>query len=342
MARKFKTIFTTERSAFHQEKALQAAPPELEIVMLRQPDETELRQHFAGTSYFISERAGEISADMIAAMPDLKLILRLGSLTHDIDINAAKDAGVIVCYQPISSVIRVAEHVVMQMLTLSKKLYEVGEIARSASDEWRESRRTDENTFAYNWSNRQGIGQIYQQTVGILGFGEIGAELARRLSGWGCNILYNKRRRLPRSVERELNITYAKHDDLITQSDYLVNLLPYHPETERSLNAETFAAMKAGAFLVSVGSGSVIDEVALADAITSGKLASAALDTYEWEPIKPDNPLIALAKSGYNIILTPHTAAGSFTPTSAKAECRADYRAIVAHLNGAPIPNRLA
>ncbi|MEL6151281.1 MAG: NAD(P)-dependent oxidoreductase [Chloroflexota bacterium] len=338
----YRTIFTTERGEFHQQRALTSAPPELDITMMRSPSPDEIVDGVPDAVYFISERTGTIDAALLARLPQLKLILRLGSMSYDIDLEAAKDAGVIVCYQPNVGVIRVAEHVIMQMLAVAKKLYEVGQVARDASDEWGESHRTDEDTFAYNWSNRQGIGQLVNRTVGILGFGEIGAEVARRLQGWGCEVLYNKRRRLPESVEADLRIAYAEADDLIAQSDYLVNMLPYFPNTDQSLNAATFAAMKDGAILVSAGSGSVIDEAALAEAVRSGKLAGVALDTYEWEPIRADNPLRQLALAGANVVLTPHTAAGSYTALIADRERLEDYSNIMRHLRGEPIRNRLA
>lgn len=336
----YRTIFTTERGEFHQQRALTSAPPELDIVMLRSPSPDEIVKSAPDAVYLISERTGAVGKDLIERLPQLRLILRLGSMTYDIDVNAAHEAGVVVCHQPSVGVIRVAEHVVMQMLTVGKKLYEVGTIARVASDEWGDSRRTDEDTFAYNWSNRQGIGQLYNQTVGILGFGEIGAELARRLKGWGSHVFYNKRRRLPQSVETELNIQYTDKDELIAQSDYLVNLLPYFPTTDRALNADTFAAMKDGAVLVSAGSGSVIDEQALAAAVKAGKLHGVALDTFEWEPIQSSNPLRELALEGANVVLTPHTAAGSYTAQIEDRERLEDYANILRHIRGEPIRNR--
>lgn len=336
---RYKTVFTTERGRRHQQAALNAAPDNLAITMLRQPDKETLKSYLAEADYFISERTGVIDAELIQAAPNLKLILRLGSLTYDIDTQAAKAAGVAVCYWPVGSVIRVAEHLVLQMLALSKKLRETEAIALEASPEWGESKRTDEDTFAYNWSNRQKIGGLWQKTVGIIGFGEIGAELARRLQGWGCTLLYNKRRRLPEAVELELNLTYVSDDTLFSQSDYLVNLLPYFKSTNLMLGADYFARMKEGAFLVSCGSGSVIDEAALAAAVKSGKLGGAALDTFEWEPIKAGNPLIALAKNGYNVLLTPHIAAGD---TAAAAQERlGDYTNITNHINGQPLKYRV-
>lgn len=334
-----KVVFTTERGYRHQQAALNAAPDQLDIRMLRQPGRDELLSQLAEAEYFISERTGKIDASMIQAAPGLKLILRLGSLTYDIDTEAARAAGIIVCYWPVGSVIRVAEHMIMQMLALSKKLREAEKVALAASPEWGESKRTNEDTFAYNWSNRSNVEGLWQQTVGIMGFGEIGAELSRRLQGWDVRLLYNKRRRLPAAVEQELNLTYVDEDTLFQESDYLNNLLPYFPETDMLIDAGLFAKMKDGACLVSCGSGSVIDETALAQAITSGKLSGAALDTFEWEPIRPDNPLIGAADAGYNVLLTPHTAAGA--TAAASQERIGDYTNIVNHIAGKPVKYRV-
>ncbi len=334
-----KTVFTTERGHRHQQQALQVAPDMLDITLLRQPDRATLLAALADAEYLISERVGLIDAEMIQSAPNLKLILRLGSMTYDIDTKAAKQAGVIVCRWPVGSVIRVAEHLVMQMLALSKKLRETEAIALAASSEWGESKRTDEDTFAYNWSGRTEVEGLWQKTVGIIGFGEIGAELARRLQGWDVDVLYHKRRRLPESVETELAIRYVDEETLFRRSDYLAMLLPYFPETDQLLGSAHFAHMKPGACIVSCGSGSVIDETALAQAVESGKLGGAALDTFEWEPIRPDNLLIPLAKQGYNVLLTPHIAAGG--ASAAAKERRKDYINIVNHIEGKALRYRV-
>ncbi len=334
-----KTVFTTERGHRHQQAALGAAPDTLEIIMLRQPDRATLLSSLADAEYYISERVGVIDAELIRAAPKLKLILRLGSLTYDIATDAAKAAGVVVCYWPVGSVIRVAEHMVLQMLALSKKLRETEAIALEASSEWGESKRTDEDTFAYNWSGRANVEGLWQRTIGIMGFGEIGAELARRLRGWDVNLLYAKRRRLPESLEQELGLTYVDEESLFSQSDYIANLLPYFRSTDLMIGAEHFARMKDGAYVIACGSGSVIDEAALAEAVRSGKLAGCALDTFEWEPIKADNPLLALARSGHNVLLTPHIAAGA--TAAAYKERLEDFGNIVAHLEGRSLRYRV-
>ncbi len=105
------------------------------------------------------------------------------------------------------------------------------------------------------------------------------------------------------------------------------------------INAGYFAKMKDGAGLVSCGSGSVIAEDALAEAIKSGKLGGAALDTFECEPIKANNPLIALAKQNYNVLLTPHIAAGD-SATAAKERLK-DYTNIINHIEGKALQYQL-
>lgn len=337
---RYRVVFTTERGQRHQQDTLEAAPQILDVVMLRQPDLDTLRSHLAEADYFISERAGAIDAGLITSATKLKLILRLGSTTYDIDLEAAQVAGIPVCYWPVSTAIYVAEHMVMQMLALSKKLPESEAIALAASREWAESKRTDEDTFAYNWSGRKNVQGLWQRTVGILGLGEIGIELARRLQGWNCTLIYHKRRRLPMRAEEDLGLSYVDKDTLLAQSDFVANLLPYFPNTDMLLDADNFAKMKQGAFFVSCGSGSVIDEYALAEAIMNNRLDGAALDTFEWEPIKADNPLINLAKDNYNVLLTPHIAAG--TISAAREQRVGDYTNIMNHIEGVPLKYQVA
>jgi len=340
---RYRTLFLTERSPHHQAAALAAAPAQLAVLMLRQPTREQLLQALPGTHFLITERAGEIDATLLAAAPALRLIQRLGSLTFDIDLAAAQQRQIPVCAWPIHGCILVAEHLLMQMLALVKRLPEAKAVAETAAAWGQPSRRTDENTFAYNWSGRRGIEGLYGATIGILGFGEIGAELARRLRPFAPQqLLYHKRRQLPASVEAELGITYAEPAAIIRQSDFLCSLLPFTPATEGALNAATFAQMKPGAFLVSCGSGSVIDEAALAAALSTGQVGGAALDTFEWEPIRPDNPLVALARTpAANVLLTPHTAAGA--PSNPAAGGRnSDYTNIERFLAGQPLLYQVA
>ncbi len=184
-------VFTTERSARHQASALKMAPDMLDITMMRSPERSELFDALADARYLISERCGVVDAAFFDAAPQLAMVLRVGSMSHDIDLIEAGRRGIVVCQRAQEGAIRVAEHIVLQILGVLKRLIESETIARQAADTWVERRTTDENAFAFNWSGRNGLYGFHDRTVGILGFGEIGAELVRRLAGWGCELLYH-------------------------------------------------------------------------------------------------------------------------------------------------------
>lgn len=340
MPDKHLTLFLTNRGERHQRAVLEAAPPELEVIIRRLSRRDEVLALLPEVEFLISERAGDVDVEIIRAGMRLRLIQRLGRLTHDIDLVAARAAGVPVCAVPVRESGLVAEHMLMQMLVLVKRLREVQGIAVVAG-EWGESRLTDEDTFAYNWSRRRGINGLWGKTVGIWGFGEIGAELAQLLHGFGlARILYYKRTRLPEVVEADIGLTFADPVRLCAESDFVCVLLPYSPETELSVTADLVSRMKPTAFVVSCGSGRVISEKALADAIYAGRLAGAALDTFEWEPIRHDNPLLPLARDlRFNVLLTPHTAAGSVLDY--RQMRTGDYDNLLRLLRGEPLLHQI-
>ena len=307
-----KTLFLTHRGLFHQQNVLAAAPAGLEITLRRDASREEILSLLPEMEFLISEREDVIDAGMIAAGRKLRLIQRLGSQTWDIDLAAAKAAGIPVAYWPDRSTINVAEHCLMLTLALVKKMGEMQRILTRA--EWeRPPQRSDEDTFAYNWTERSGVGTLWEKTAGILGFGEIGRHLAVMLRGMNCRVLYNKRRRMPEPAEEELGLTFASPDDLLRQSDVVYCLLPFRQESAQSMDAGVFSRMKPGACFVFCGGSGMVNEADLIAALQSGHLAGAALDTYTYEPLPKDSPLLALlrAENPLNLALTPHIAAGS-------------------------------
>ena len=330
-----RTLFLTQRGLRQQQWAMEGAPPELELIMRRSASREELLALLADAEFLITERSGVVDAEMIAAAPHLRLIQRLGRQTWDIDLNAAQQAGVPVCYLPNTGCIMVAEQMMLQILGTLKRLREGLSITAEGADWGIKTERGDEDTFAYNWSRRTGIGKLTGATVGILGFGEIGLELVEQLRGFHCTVLYHKRTRLAAAVEEQLGIDYATPEAIAHRSDVVCSLLPYQGPKE-PIDAAYFAGMKAGALFVHCGSGAVVDQPALLDALRSGHLAGAALDTYTYEPLRAGDPLVdAVQDSALNLILTPHTAAGGFT---ASGRGRApDYDNILALLSGQPL-----
>jgi phosphoglycerate dehydrogenase-like enzyme len=295
-----------------REWRLQAAPASLNVT-LRRSTETPREEVLAllrDADVLITERAGTVDAAMLDAAPHLKLIQRIGSLVHDIDLDAAKARGIPVCARPMRGTIAVAENMMLQMLAVLRRAMPLQNVIRTPPEQFMPAgaRRTTEDVFAFNWSSQNRVALLMNKTVGILGFGEIGAELARRLQPWGCRVLYSKRNPLPAFIEADLKIEHREQEQLLRESDIVVCLLPYFKETDGWLNAERIAMMKRGAWLCEAGSGSVVDERAVADAVKRGRLAGASFDTYEWEPITPDNPLLTLAGENpdANVFLLPH------------------------------------
>jgi lactate dehydrogenase-like 2-hydroxyacid dehydrogenase len=170
--------------------------------------------------------------------------------------------------------------------------------------------------------------------------GEIGTELARRLRGMNCTVLYNKRNPLPPDTEAELGVRYGTVADLQSQSDFLCVLVPHSPETAEMINAAFLANVKPGALLISTGTSTALNEADVADAVRSGQLGGMATDGYLWEPIRPDNPLLSVARDPrYNVILTPHVAGGDL---SAHRDVRVkEYTNLLRTLRGEPLLNRL-
>jgi phosphoglycerate dehydrogenase-like enzyme len=329
----------------HQTWRLAAAPADFDVVM-RRSTETSREEVVAlarQADALITERAGEVDRRLIEAAPRLRIIQRIGSLYHDIDLDAAREFHVPVCVRPIRGTIAVAENLVLQMLAVLRRAMPLQKVLHAPPEAFAPcgSRRTSEDVFAFNWSQQTRIGLIHGKTIGILGFGEIGVELARRLQPWGCQVLYAKRHPLPRQVEEELRIAHRDAEALLRESDIVVCLLPYFQETDLWLNAQRIAMMKPGAWLVEAGSGSVVDEHAVADAVRSGHLAGASFDTYEWEPIRPDNPLLALADGDpeANIFLLPHIGSCS---DGANHEYADFYSNVRRALDGQPLEGRIA
>lgn len=311
--------------------------------MRRDPSRVEMLALLPQVDFLISERVGALDAELIAAGKSLKLIQRLGRQTWDIDLDAARTAGVPVCANPVPGCQLVAEHMLMAALALVKRLREVTQIAEQAAPIWGEPQECTEDYFAYNWSRRDDIGGIFGRTIGILGFGEIGLELARRLRAFDCTVIYNKRQRIPAQAEAELEIEYAALENLQARSDILLNLLPDFPETHRLLDAKFFAACKRGVLLVHAGGGTTVDAESVAEALRSGQLGGAALDTFNWEPIRPDDPLVLLARDPHvNLLLTPHTAAGAEAAAGAEFRRNKDYDNLLATLDGQPLKYRVA
>ncbi len=337
---RLRTVFATDRPPVHQQLALEAAPRQLQIVMLASPTRDDVRAALGDAEILVSERTGVVDADLVAAGPNLRLIQRLGSQVHDIDLDAARRAGVPVCFWPLPHCTMVAEHALMQILALAKRTREGSEVVLEAAPWGDGPQKSDAGTFKMNWSEREDIRQLHGSTIGILGFGEIGTELAVRLRAFQCRILYHRRNRLPASAEQRLGVGYAGVDELLAESDTVCSLLPHSSATEGVVDQAFVERMKPGAMLVSTGASTILDEVAVAEAYRAGRLGGVATDGHRWEPVRPDDPLVALARDrSANVVLTPHSAQGDRRLT---AEARApEFTNLVNLIEGRPLEHQL-
>jgi phosphoglycerate dehydrogenase-like enzyme len=338
------TLFLTHRGLWQQQRVLESAPQELEITMLREASKAEIIRRLPDIDFLISEREDVIDADIIAAGRQLRLIQRLGSQTYDIDLGAARQAGIPVCYWPDMGTIHVAEHCLMQTLDLIKKVRDLTSTMNRA-DWTAPSMLCNEDTFSYNWTRRSGSDTLWGKTVGILGFGEIGRELAAMVKGFKGTILYHKRRPMVPQAEKELGVTYTLPDELARQSHVVYCLLPFIQESAQSMNAEFFANMMPGSYFVFCGGSGMVNEADLVAALRSGHLAGAALDTFTYEPLQKDSPLLDIHRELFdpnneapaNLLLTPHVAAGTRGGSR-----RSDYSNLINVLTGQPLQYRVA
>jgi phosphoglycerate dehydrogenase-like enzyme len=211
-----------------------------------------------------------------------------------IDLEATRAAGIPVANAGAANAIGVAEQALMFMLCLLKRALYFH--ARTAAGEW-----AQQEIFTL------GLMELYGKTLGIVGMGNIGREVAARAKGFGCRIVYSDVVALPGDVAAELGAERLDLEELLRASDIVSLHVPLTPETTRLIDRERLAMMKPDAYLLNLARGEVVDEAALAEALEEGRLAGAGIDVFTEEPIDPANPLLASDK----VFLSPHISGGT-------------------------------
>lgn len=230
-----------------------------------------------------------VPADLIHALPHLKLIARAGAGLDGIDVSTARARGVTVLNAPDANTLAVTEHTMGLMLALARHLT-----------------RADAALKAGRWAKSELMGvSLHGKTLGIIGFGRIGRQVARRAAAFGMRIIVNQPRLTP---ELALAEGVMPHDlyDLLAQSDFVTLHVPMRPQNQNLLAAAELAQMKPGAFLINTARGGLVDETALLAALESGHLAGAGIDVFASEPT-PDPALVQHLR----VIATPHIAAST-------------------------------
>jgi len=256
----------------------------------------------------------EVGRATLDMAPELRLVQKVGSRAAGIDLQAARDARVQVSLVPAPAHVACAEHTLLLVLALAKKLGAAQQrvAKRPAKESGPEPRAATTGGYAYNWANLQGIGLVAGKALGLVGMGDIAIEVARRARAFGMKLLYHDKEPLPADEERELGLERRELDALLAEADVVSLHAALTPETEKLINAERLARMKPTALLVNAARGGLVDEDALAEALSSGRLAGAALDAWAVEPTPRDNPLLKLD----NVVATPHVGAGTLPRTA--------------------------
>lgn len=276
----------------------------LQIVSVGEPISSGPPVAAEGISALLVKNA-PVSREFLGTYPNLQLVYKLGILLENIDLTAAREFGIEVRTISLPSAVAVAEHTLCLMLAVARCLIPAHQAVLSGRQRQpMEPQKTSEFTYAYNWAGIPPAVTLFNKTLGLIGLGEIGVQVAIRASAFGMKLLYYKRNRLSEEREKEYHLSYRSLNSLLQQADIVSLHLPHTEATSHLLDRDRIAMMKPSAILVNTSRGGIVDSAALADALASGKLAGAGLDVFEYEPLGLDSPLLKLD----NVVLTPHIA----------------------------------
>jgi len=271
-----------------------------------------------GALITLNERVG---AAEVAGANALRAIANVGVGYNNLDLPALSAAGILASNTPDVLTETTADLGFALLMAAARRITESERWLREG--QWRQ------------WSFRTMLGRdVHGSTLGILGMGRIGQGIARRGAlGFGMKVLYHNRSRLPAEVEAQTGARHVGFDELLAQADHLVLVLPYTPQSHHLIDRAALAKMKSSATLVNIARGGLVDEIALADALASGRLAAAGLDVYEGEPAVRAE-LLALR----NVVLTPHIGSASLDTRRAMVALAVDN--LIAALGQGPDAGR--
>src|SRR5580658_5181453 len=242
-------------------------------------------QHLHDADALLVRSAVKVNQDVLSKAPKLKVIGRAGVGVDNVDLNAATAAGVLVMNTPGGNAVSVAEHTLGLMLAMARSIPQANSSTKSGK-----------------WEKKKFMGtELRGKTLGVVGLGSIGREVLRRARGFemkivACDPYVNSK------AAADMGVTLVSLDDLYHQSEYITLHVALTTETQGMLNDAAFAKMKTGVRVINCARGELIDGVALAKAVESGKVAGAALDVFQSEPPAAGEPLLAMDC----VLATPH------------------------------------
>lgn len=260
-------------------------------------------------------RSARITAEIMDAIPTLKVIAKHGMGVDNIDVPHATEKGIQVVNAPYSNMNAVAEHIVTLLLALSKRVVRMDKLTRQGQFAQRNAYKTTE---------------LKDATVGIIGLGKISRLVVKKLSGFELHIIASDPFVKQEDVG-ELPVTMTSADEVYRTADFVIVHTSLFPSTFHLVGAQQFQMMKPSAYIINAARGPIIDEVALVEALTTGKIAGAGLDVFEQEPPAQDNPLFAMD----NVIVSPHNAA--LSDGALRAMAMDSAQGIAEYLTGRPV-----
>ncbi|AVL00924.1 2-hydroxyacid dehydrogenase family protein [Pediococcus inopinatus] len=271
----------------------------------------ELMENVADAQYLITALSTKVDKEIIDHAPKLKLIANFGAGFNNIDTDYAKEKGIVVTNTPLVSTNSVAEVTVGLMLALSHRVVEGDAQMRKEG-------------FP-GWAPLYFLGhEIAGKTLGVVGLGNIGQEVARKASALSMNVQYWQPHQKSDPEERSLGVKYVSFDQLVATSDFISINAPQTSANYHQFNQDVFHQMKTDAAIINVGRGPIIDEVSLRDALKNKEIGGAALDVYEHEP--KVTPGFQTMK---NVILTPHIGNATVEARDAMGKIVADNIVLV-------------
>ena len=274
-------------------------PPSLELYVRPR---TESVEEAMADADFVLVATTPIPAQAIASARRLRLIQHQGVGYDKTDVAAAAASGIPVATCPDGTISGVAEHVVLLVLAVFRRLLVADAALRRG--EW------------LQWDLRPSSFELGDKTFGILGFGLIGRRVAELVRAFQARVIYSDPVRAAAEVERGVDASWVSFDELLSRSDVLSIHVPLMPQTRHLIGAAEMRRMKASAVLINTARGGVVDDTALAAALHEGRLAGAGIDVFEHEPPSIDYPLL----SAPGTVLTPHISAGTSDGLAVKVD----------------------
>lgn len=236
--------------------------------------------------------AAQITRRVLENLARCRCVVRYGIGLDNVDLKAATDHSIVVAHVLDFCTEEVSNHAIALLLALARKLLPL-----------------HQDVAAGRWRSQQawGLAPVHGQTLGIVGFGNIGRTVGRKALAFDLRVLAHDPYCDPK-VAAEMGVKLVPLDELLAESDYVSLNMPLTPETRHIIGAAELKAMKPTAVLINTARGPVVDEPALTEALTKGEIAAAGLDVFEEEPLPADSPLCRLD----NVALTPHV--GSVSP----------------------------